>query len=336
MTWILDFPGSLSISMVALVERENDMRIVAVIICLVVCSSFLSAQGKTLKVPSQYQTIWQAIWNAKDTDTILVAPGIYKEYDLAFMGKAITIRSSGGAAVTTIDAEKKGSVFQFRNGEGSKSIVNGFTMINGSGVVSGSSTYGGAVYCLKASPTLTRNVFRMNEAAYGGAIYCKTSNPTINENVFDSNTGRGGGIACYSSSNPRISGNLFTKNQGPEGGAIYCESQSSPPIIGNTISENIAKSIGGGIFIVDSIIECTVESNLICKNTAENAGVYTSTSLSSVIPDNCAVQHVHIVIHVYPTTVPGGHIPENIIICNADFTSGPNPTSVILSCIFTD
>ncbi len=49
-----------------------------------------------------YCSIQTAIDNAVDTDEIVVAPGTYFEA-IDFLGKAIWLHSSDGAAVTTID-----------------------------------------------------------------------------------------------------------------------------------------------------------------------------------------------------------------------------------------
>ncbi|NIM64051.1 MAG: hypothetical protein GTO30_21095, partial [Acidobacteria bacterium] len=49
-----------------------------------------------------HATIQDAIVAALDDDVIVVAAGTYPEV-IDFMGKAITVRSSGGADVTTID-----------------------------------------------------------------------------------------------------------------------------------------------------------------------------------------------------------------------------------------
>ncbi|MEE8459954.1 MAG: hypothetical protein V3S08_08770, partial [Phycisphaerales bacterium] len=54
-----------------------------------------------------YCSIQTAIDNAVDTDEIVVAPGTYLEC-INFLGKAITVRSSDGAGVTTIDGQQQG------------------------------------------------------------------------------------------------------------------------------------------------------------------------------------------------------------------------------------
>ena len=59
--------------------------------------------GGIIHVPTDAPTIQIAIEKAQPFDTIIVAPGTYHER-INSVGKAITLRSSGGADVTTIDA----------------------------------------------------------------------------------------------------------------------------------------------------------------------------------------------------------------------------------------
>ena len=61
------------------------------------------ARAADLHVPDQFPTIQIALNLASDGDTVVVAPGTYFEA-IDFGGKAIEVRSTGGAALTTINA----------------------------------------------------------------------------------------------------------------------------------------------------------------------------------------------------------------------------------------
>jgi hypothetical protein len=67
---------------------------------------FLPAMAAaTVNVPAQQTSIQDGINAAASGDIVLVAPGTYFE-NINFNGKAITVTSSGGPAVTKIDGSK--------------------------------------------------------------------------------------------------------------------------------------------------------------------------------------------------------------------------------------
>ena len=90
------------------------MRYVFVILTIFACPFLASAA--TLKVPSQYSTIQDATNAASGGDTVKVAPGTYVEI-INFKGKAITVKSTGGAGMTVIDGNYAGSVVTFSKDE---------------------------------------------------------------------------------------------------------------------------------------------------------------------------------------------------------------------------
>ncbi len=77
--------------------------------------------------------IQDCIGAAMDGDECVVAPGTYFE-NINLLGKAITLRSSGGASVTTIDATRVADpgdgkpVVRCDNGEGADTVLDGFTI----------------------------------------------------------------------------------------------------------------------------------------------------------------------------------------------------------------
>jgi hypothetical protein len=164
-------------------------------------AAFLPAMAAaTINVPAQKPTIQAGINAAASGDTVLVAPGTYYE-NISFNGKAITVSSSGGPAVTIIDGSKTyAPTVKFATGEKLKSVISGFTLRNGAGQIS----------ITGASPTIESNII-------GG-----TSN-----NLFD-------GIDIDQGA-PLIQGNLIAGNSNS---GIYSSNDSGLQVIGNVIAGN--------------------------------------------------------------------------------------------------
>ncbi len=270
-----------------------------------------TAQGATIHVPVDQPTIQDGINRAVNGDTVLVAPGTYVE-NIDFKGKAITVKSSGGAEVTVIDGNQAGSVVTFNHGEGNDSVIQGFTLTNGSGFVWGG-TSGGGIWCSGSSPTISQNIISGNNADYGGGIACKDSSPIITGNQIINNTtvlpnahtGDGGGIKCNNSS-AKISdntiaynsaehdgggvttddgsdGTIISKNMimGNTGSGIACGG-SSPRIQDNFISGNTTHQSGGGINCEDASSPMII-NNIISENVGDHDGGGIAASNSSPI-----------------------------------------------------
>jgi len=140
----------------------------AAIIIVIIVAIPVMAYSATIKVPKDYVTIQAAIDATVNGDTVLVAPGKYVE-NIDFKGKAIKVKSEQGFMLTVIDGNQTGSVVTFNTGEGAASILEGFTIQNGSGVILGGSvTYGGGIYCNIASPTIMDNLLKDNHTDHGG------------------------------------------------------------------------------------------------------------------------------------------------------------------------
>jgi hypothetical protein len=246
--------------------RFSSLPLIPIIFISAACAP--SAFAATLHVPADHPTIQSCIDAAvSGQDECAVAPGTYNEL-INFLGKAITLRSSHGPEVTTIDGTGlKGSIVMCVSGETSESIFEGFTVTggSGSGTVDIFDFAGGGFYNLESSPTIKNCVFENNLAYdFGGGIGNAFSSPTIEDCVFNHNSSNwswGGGIANYLS-HPIIKRCTFLSNSASFGGGIYNE-LSNPTITGCVFREHM-KARGGGIDNVASsptVIGCLFADN---------------------------------------------------------------------------
>lgn len=198
----------------------------------------------------EYATIQDAIDDVLETDIIELADGTFEgtgNRDLDFLGKAITIRSQSGDPTTcTIDCggdefdPHRG--FWFHSGEGSSSVVQDISVVNGH-IVDGN---GGAILCESASPTIEGCIFGSNLADGSGV--------------------RGGAISWSGSAWVSITGCRFLGNTaGGEGGAISLTSGVEGEVVDCVIGPgNYAGARGGGVHCSDVDIHfdgCTVTDN---------------------------------------------------------------------------
>ena len=226
-----------------------------------------------IQVPLHFPTIQAGINAAPEGSVVLVAPGTYME-NITFQGKAITVRSDGGAEETIIDGRQNGSVVRFEWAETDESVLDGFTITNGK-----NAQRGGGIYCDEMTAPVIQNCIITRNQTYGmsdgAGIYCHLSSPTIlncliKENWTDSRyDGSGAGIYSGGGLGPTIKNSTIIGNIGShdgDGGGIYCQ-DSSLAIEDSAILENIAGDHGGGIKLADCydppvrIIRCTISGN---------------------------------------------------------------------------
>ncbi len=255
-------------------HRLGKLRL-SLILCLGLLCYGRLVQAATLNVPGSYPTIQAGIDTAVDGDVVLVDDGIYTE-TINFNGKAVTVQSVNGPQNTIIDGNRNGSVVTFASGEGSGSVLDGFSITNGSGTVDESNTI---------------------PRTYGSGIYCNASSPTISNCIISGNStsapfgwGGGGGIFCGNFSSPTITNCNINSNKVAWGGGIYCEQSSSPIITNCTISDNTVQYYGGGIYCDASspmIRNCTISNNLATDTWSEGGGIWCTAS--SLTITNCTI-----------------------------------------------
>lgn len=222
--------------------------------------------GRTIFEARDPATPWLTIGrvfaekNAGSGDTVIAAPGTYIE-NIDFRGKELVLSSSDPddpsvVAATILDGNDAGSVVCFFSGEGSGSVLTGFTVRNGHQI----SGYGHGVECrYSSSPRIVCNLITGNR----GGISSLFSSPEITGNTITSNTTNfiGGGIRLHRG-NTNVSGNVISYNTAEDdGGGLHCHS-ATVQLTGNVITGNTGG--GGGIYSTGSslsIINCTIADN---------------------------------------------------------------------------
>lgn len=221
-------------------------------------------------VPTDVATIQAAIDAVCDGGEIVVGPGTYNQ---AFNtnGKAVYIHSSAGAATTILDGTALGvPVITVDSGEGAGTIIEGFTITNGS------AANGGGMYISASSPTVTSCIIDGNTATDdGGGVYNSGGSPAFDLCTFDNNTatnGRGGAVACDGGaatfSNSNFNGNNALGASG-DGGALVVISGSAT-VTSCLFDLNNAALAGGAIGVVGGSL--TLSGSTVTNNAATTGG----------------------------------------------------------------
>ena len=251
-----------------------------------------------------YDAIQEGIDAAIGGDTVQVTDGTYTgdgNRDMDFGGKAITLQSENGAAVTIIDCEgtpediHRG--FYFHSSETAASVLDGFTIRNGYVVQEESlGGWGGAIRCDLAAPLIKNCIISGNWAREGGGVRCTGSPATITACTFRGNSATrwGGAISCWNGSAVAMSDCTLTGNTaGESGGGVHLLS-SDPTMVNCTISGNLAGEDGGGLYSYSTsdpvLRNCKItENHAYGKGGAFYCTPGSDTSVNTITITNCTV-----------------------------------------------
>jgi hypothetical protein len=256
--------------------RPGRMRVVLMVLGLALCVA-PPALAATRNVPADYPSIQSAIDASVNGDVVLVAPGTYLER-LDFMGKAITVASTGGPDVTIVDAGGSGSVVTFQHGEPRTAILSGFTATNGN------APDGAGVRIAGSSPTLRGNIITANRGCTGVGVNSNFSSPrlegnTISQNVVSGCSGAWGiGVYIGGDSDAELISNAIVDNSGTSasGAGVALFAAGRPLLRLNVIARNSTTVNGGcgwgGGIAIANYIDAKIVNNLIARNKACTGG----------------------------------------------------------------
>ncbi|MEE2908483.1 MAG: right-handed parallel beta-helix repeat-containing protein [Planctomycetota bacterium] len=279
-----------------------------------------TASAATINVPGDYPTIQAAIDAAAPYDEIVVAPGTWTGNGtpgpvIDLLGKWITVRSSNGPGTTFIDGLGTRRCVAFLGGETNDTVLDGFTIINGT-----DPQWGGGVLCMAGSkPSIVNCIITENTAwagggmmswgepsltdcsivgnmtpdntsvnSYAGGLYCFGDAVITNCDISDNSSYWGGGVVFQDSDGQLINCTL-SGNSGEHGGAMYIRNQS-PVISGCDIRDNTASSAAGAYLYTDSspnFLDCSIKDN----DASGFAGGVLAYLNGAAIFDNCTISN---------------------------------------------
>ncbi len=219
----------------------------------------------TLRVPDEHATIQGALDEAVDGDVVVVADGIYRgdgNRDLNMKGKAIHLKSENGPKHCIIDCQGTSSDrhrgFTFEMGEDYRSIVDGFTIMNGN-------------------------------MGLGAGVSCYESSPLIMNCIFFGNAGNA--IRYYSGSNVTVANCVIVGNHG---GSSIWGSEGNPKIINSTIAMNTSTGYAAGIMA--GIGKLTLVNSIVWGN-RDKSGNGPYSQILTLGPETFSPKHKHTYYH---------------------------------------
>ena len=248
------------------------MNKTTIIICMLLVLIPVISKSKTIQFPLNHNTIFTAIENAAEGDTVLLADGTHMCTETILIDKGITIKSDGNAQGCTIIFQAGGQFRFIQQGNSENKVDSKLAYIK---FTKADNT---AVYCENASPEFEACTFTKNTGINGGAVYCKNGQPLFRQCYFFENNAQNGG-ALYLDENANATFNeclVYTNTAANNGGGIYMY-KSSPVFVIVGLSFNSA-DLGGGIYIDESTPKFGIfrlESNIANTN---GGGMFVSKS----------------------------------------------------------
>lgn len=199
-----------------------------------------------------------------------------------------------GIADITIDGDGQTRIFHIQNpGDGLQTTVtlNGLALTDGYA----SNSFGGAVLVESGADATIRNsrIFGNFAEDQGGGVAVDFAILTIENSEISSNQGFDAGGVYANNSQTVIRDSTISANTGDFGGGVYAtgfgDTFNTLSIINTEIDNNVASSIGGGLYIDSFLVDARLTNVTVWGNTAGNLGGGIGLSQASIDATNLTV-----------------------------------------------
>jgi hypothetical protein len=252
-----------------------------------------TAPGATIVVTNTSDfgpgSLRQAVAGASTGDTIiftntLSGSTITLTSGEIFISKNLTIDASPLPQSVKVRGNGTSRLFGF---EHCTNTLVGLTLTNGASLGGHPDDFGGALYLVSATLTVSNCVLAGNRAVYGGAIYNEDSKLTIYDSIFTNNAAGawGGGITCDGSTLV-VHNSTFTGNSASDGGAIASINSGPFTINRSTLVGNYAMNVGGVCLFSGTL---DLNNSTLTGNSAGNGGAVIIAPTTTLTINNSTV-----------------------------------------------
>jgi len=244
-------------------------------------------EGATVSVSdnsADYDSISDAINSG--AQCISVGPGTYYEA-IDFGGDDLVISSSEGPETTIIDGRyEEDSIVRFTNYETNAALLSGFTIQNGNGYTSSSSStysqhYGGCIYISSATPTLEKLIVQG----------CQLPDYVNTDGVFTNSYGGGLYARPYSASDEQlvVKDVEFTDNRAGMGADIYIQGGYSESLFQRIWAHDSYTTNTGAIYLINDGPTHTFQNLILSGQSSETFQAVFSSMYSTVLIENATI-----------------------------------------------
>lgn len=239
-----------------------------------------------------FASVAGALSASSDGDEIWVATGVYTEALTLKPGVSLYGGFGGDETSraardprrneTILDGAGSHRVVYSPPGVDSDTVLDGFTIRNGSAATNPENGFGGGLLCFQSRPLIRNNRFVGNTATNGSAIAVKNATDiTLENNIVEGNTGGNPGIYLLNTS-ANITGGSVVNNRSTAtvptaAGGIYCENGALTlercVVRGNMGSRSPYGAGAGGVAVVGSNVTGAIRACLITSNSGPTGGI---------------------------------------------------------------